>query len=124
MKKKILTLGFSAFLITPISYAAEQFQVFTTFDSEVYTEAQPVTAFIDDFDAPLTSGDSAFTYNVFEFGVGYGNFKVGYQSRFDYVLSFDPDTAVYFHTEKNDLPFEDRNYVYYLDGKQSTTNGL
>ena len=124
MKKKILTLGFSAFLITPLSHAEDKLQIFTTFDSEVYTEAQPVKAFIDDFDAPLTSGDSAFTYNVFEFGVGYGNFKVGYQSRFDYVLSFDPDTAVYFHTEKNDLPFEDRNYVYYLDGKQSTTNGL
>ncbi len=124
MKKKILTLGFSTLLISPFSYADSDFQVFSTFDSEVYTEAQPVKAFIDDFDAPLTSGDSAFTYNVFELGVGYGNFKVGYQSRFDYVLSFDPDTANYLHTEKNDLPFEERDYVYYLDGKQSTTNGL
>ena len=124
MKKKILTLGFSAFLITPLSHAEDKLQIFTTFDSEVYTEAQPVKAFIDDFDAPLTSGDSAFTYNVFEFGVGYGNFKLGFQSRFDYALNFDPDTALYLHTEKNDLPFEDRHYNYYLDGKQATSNGL
>ncbi|KKL65301.1 hypothetical protein LCGC14_2156340, partial [marine sediment metagenome] len=43
MKKKILTLGFSAFLITPVSHAVEQLQIFTTLDSEVYTETQPVT---------------------------------------------------------------------------------
>lgn len=124
MKKKILALGFSTILTSPFIHANNDFQFFSTLDSEVYTEAQPVKAFIDDFDAPLTSGDSAFTYNVFELGVGYGNFKVGYQSRFDYVLSFDPDTARYLHTEKNDLAFEERDYIYDLNGKQSTTNGL
>ena len=105
MKKKILLLGFSSALLSPLASANNQFQVFTHFDAEIYTEAQPVQAFVDDFDAPLTSGDSAFTYNIFEVGVGYGNFKVGLQSRFDYVLNFDPDTAKYTHIEKNNLAF-------------------
>ena len=108
MKKKILLLGFSTALISPLASADNQFQIFTHFDAEIYTEAQPVQAFVDDFDAPLKSGDSAFTYNIFEVGVGYGNSKVGLQSRYDYVLNFDPDTALYTHTEKNDLAFEDR----------------
>ena len=124
MKKKILLLGFSTALISPLASADNQFQIFTHFDAEIYTEAQPVQAFVDDFDAPLKSGDSAFTYNIFEVGVGYGNFKVGLQSRYDYVLNFDPDTAKYTHTEKNDLEFEDRFYTYYLDAKQATSNGV
>ena len=124
MKKKILLLGFSTALTSPIVLANNQFQIFTYFDAEIYTEAQPVQAFVDDFDAPLTSGDSAFTYNIFEVGVGYNNFKIGLQSRFDYVLNFDPDTAKYTHTEKNDLEFEDRFYTYALDGKQATSNGV
>ena len=124
MKKKILLLGFSSALLSPLASANNQFQVFTHFDAEIYTEAQPVQAFVDDFDAPLTSGDSAFTYNIFEVGVGYGNFKVGLQSRFDYVLNFDPDTAKYTHIEKNNLAFEDRYYTYYLDAKQATSNGI
>ncbi|MBQ4832518.1 hypothetical protein J8L70_04615 [Pseudoalteromonas sp. MMG010] len=124
MKKKILLLGFSTSLLSPFLSANNQFEVFTNFDSEIYTEAQPIKAFIDDFDAPLTSGDSAFTYNLFEIGAGYGGFKIGLQSRFDYVLNFDPDTALYTHTEKNDLPFEERFYTYYLDAKQVTSNGV
>ncbi|RZM80028.1 hypothetical protein [Pseudoalteromonas rubra] len=94
------------------------------FHSEIYTEAQPVKAFVDDFDKPLTEGDSAFTYNVFELGVKYKGIGLGAQSRFDYLLAFDPDTALYTHTEKNDLPFEKRNYRYYLWGRQATTNGV
>ncbi|MAD76702.1 MAG: hypothetical protein CML20_18260 [Rheinheimera sp.] len=124
MTKKILLLGFTAAFISPLSSASNQFQVFSQFDAEIYTEAQPVAAFVDDFDAPLKSGDSAFTYNIFELGVSYSGFKFGFQSRYDYVLNFDPDTALYTHTEKNNLAFEDRFYTYRLDGKQATTNGV
>lgn len=124
MRKKLLLLGFSAIFPSPYAFAQSSFSVFTHFDAEIYTEAQPVKAFVDDFDAPLTDGDSAFTYNLFEVGVGYNNFKFGLQSRYDYVLDFDPDTAVYTHIEKNNLPFEDRLYTYYLDAKQATTNGV
>ena len=50
MKKKILLLGFSSALLSPLASANNQFQVFTHFDAEIYTEAQPVQAFVDDFD--------------------------------------------------------------------------
>ena len=107
------------------TYAAKDpISVIHNFSSEIYTESQPVKAFLDDFDKPLESGDSAFTYNIFELGVKHMGVGVGVQSRFDYVLEFDPDTALYTHLEKNDLVFEDRNYRYYLKGKQSTSHGL
>ncbi|MEI8642482.1 hypothetical protein P4S68_21705 [Pseudoalteromonas sp. Hal099] len=99
-------LGFSTALLSPLASANNQFQIFTHFDAEIYTEAQPVQAFVDDFDEPIKSGDSAFTYNIFEIGVGYNNFKVGLQSRYDYVLNFDPDTALYTYLEKTIYPLK------------------
>ncbi|WP_054013837.1 hypothetical protein [Pseudoalteromonas sp. R3] len=104
--------------------APDDIQLIHQFHSEIYTEAQPVKAFVEDFDGPLTEGDSAFTYNLFELGMKYKGIGIGAQSRFDYLLAFDPDTARYTHTEKNDLPFEQRNYRYYLWGRQATTNGI
>jgi len=117
-------------VVLPLLFATSAFaaknpiSIHHNFSSEIYTEAQPVKAFLDDFDKPLESGDSAFTYNTFEIGVKHMGVGVGVQSRFDYVLEFDPDTALYTHIEKNDLTFEDRNYRYYLRGKQSTSHGL
>jgi hypothetical protein len=98
--------------------------VFNTFNSEIYAEAQPIKAFTDDFDKQLTHGDSAFTYNQFEVGVSYKEFKFGMQSRYDYALEFDPDTALYTHIDKNKLQFEQRDYRYYLKAKNATTHGV
>ena len=67
--------------------------VFSSLNSELYTESQPIKSFIDEFNQPVTKGDSAFTYNQFEIGVNYSNFSFGLQSRYDYVMEFDPDTA-------------------------------
>ena len=124
MKKTLLVMAITSSLFSSFTAAAEPTTFFTTLDAEVYTESQPVKSFIDDFDAPLKSGDSAFTFNIFELGIKTRNYTVGVQSRFDYLLEFDPDTARYLHTEKNDLPFEERDYRYFLDGKQATTNGV
>jgi len=98
--------------------------LFSTLNSEVYAESQPIKSFIDKFDQPLTNGDSAFTYNQFELGATYSNFSFGLQSRYDYVMEFDPDTAVYTHTEKNDLAFERRFYTYKLKAKNATSHGM
>ncbi|KZN64868.1 hypothetical protein N473_13825 [Pseudoalteromonas luteoviolacea CPMOR-1] len=112
-----------AILFSSSTYAND-FEIINTFDSEIYTEAQPVKSFLDEFDKPLSSGDSAFTFNVFELGVKYKGVAVGAQSRYNYALEFDPDTALFTYLEKNDLPFEARNYRYYLKGKQSTSHGI
>ena len=98
--------------------------IFSKFDSEIYAESQPIKSFIDKFDQPLTKGDSAFTYNQLEVGVSYSDFSFGLQSRYDYVMEFDPDTALYTHTEKNDLAFEDRFYIYNLKAKNATSHGV
>jgi len=98
--------------------------IFSSINSEVYAESQPIKSFIDKFDQPVTKGDSAFTYNQFELGVKYANFSFGLQSRYDYVMEFDPDTALYTYTEKNDLEFEDRYYTYKLKAKNATSHGM
>ncbi|MDK1313631.1 hypothetical protein [Pseudoalteromonas ardens] len=118
----LILLGVSS--VNQAYASSSDIELIHQFHSEIYTEAQPVKAFVEDFDKPLTHGDSAFTYNVFELGMKYKGIGFGAQSRFDYLLAFDPDTARYTHTEKNDLPFERRNYRYYLRGKQATTNGV
>jgi hypothetical protein len=100
------------------------FTLFSTLSSEVYAESQPIKSFIDNFDQPLTNGDSAFTYNQFEVGVSYSAFSFGLQSRYDYVMEFDPDTALYTHTEKNNLEFEERFYIYDLKAKNATSHGM
>ncbi|WP_247687318.1 hypothetical protein [Pseudoalteromonas luteoviolacea] len=112
-----------AMLFSTSSYAND-FEIINNFDSEIYTEAQPVKSFLDEFNKPLESGDSAFTFNVFELGVKYKGVSLGAQSRYNYALEFDPDTALFTYLEKNDLPFERRNYRYLLKGKQSTTHGV
>jgi hypothetical protein len=68
MKKKILLLGFSTALLSPLASANNQFQIFTHFDAEIYTEAQPVQAFVDDFDEPIILNASE---------LGKGKHKVG-----------------------------------------------
>lgn len=99
-------------------------RIFTTLESEIYTEAQPIKPFVDDFDAPLETGDSAFTYNQFELGVGYNQWQFGWQSRYDWTMKFDPDTARYMHIDKNNLDYEARNYRYYLDAQNITSHGV
>ena len=124
MKIKISPVILSLFVAAHAQAGKHPITVHHSFSSEIYTEAQPVKAFLDEFDKPLETGDNAFTFNTFELGVKHMGVGVGVQSRFDYVLEFDPDTALYTHLEKNDLPFENRNYRYYLEGKQSTTHGV
>ena len=91
---------------------------------DVLSEPQPVKAFIDDWDKDYESGDSAYTHDryIIEADTPWG--QVGIQTRYDYRLKFDPDTALYTYLEKNDLPFEDRDYRYQLDGQHATLFGV
>ncbi len=121
---KIKLTLYSCFLINFNTFATTSpVTIFSTINSEVYAESQPIKSFIDKFDQTLTHGDSAFTYNQFELGVTYSNFSFGLQSRYDYVMEFDPDTALYTYTEKNNLAFEERYYTYELKAKNATSHG-
>lgn len=122
---KIKLTLYSCLLIPFHSFASTSpLTIFSSVNSEVYAESQPINSFIDEFNQPITKGDSAFTYNQFELGVEYSNFSLGLQSRYDYVMEFDPDTAIYTHTEKNDLEFEERFYTYKLSAKNATSHGM
>jgi hypothetical protein len=123
--KSALSIISFIFLSQPVQAETPQkFSIFTRFSSEIYSEPQPVKSFVNHFDAKLTNGDSAFTYNQFEIGVGFKNFTLGVQSRYDYSMEFAPDTAEYTYLDKNNLPFEQRNYRYYLRAKNITSNGV
>ncbi|WP_018691418.1 hypothetical protein [Algicola sagamiensis] len=103
---------------------AHTYHVRSSLTAEIYTESQPFEAFLDDWDKPYEPGDSAFTHNRFEFGVGWNEHEIGTISRYDYTLDFDSDTALFTHTEKNNRPFEDRDYRYRLRARNSTSHGM
>jgi hypothetical protein len=119
-----LTLYLCIFLHFNTFASTSSLTLFSIFNAEVYAESQPINSFINEFNQPLTKGDSAFTYNQFEVGVTYSAFSFGLQSRYDYVMEFDPDTALYTHIEKNDLAFENRFYTYNLKAKNATSHGV
>jgi hypothetical protein len=117
----------NAFLILPLTAVAESshhLSLIQRFESEIYTESQPIKPFTTDFDFPISSGNSAFTHNRFELGLQYDAWEVGVQSRYDYLLSFVPDTALYTYLDKNNLPYDDRDYRYFLKAKNITSNGI
>lgn len=112
-------LGFSTSALADNTNA-----IYIQLDAEIYTESQPVNAFVDDFDKPLTEGDSAFTFNRLRIGGQWQNWQVGVQTRYDWWMEFDPDTALYTHLDKTNQPFESRRYRYFLDAKHMISNGL
>ena len=73
----------------------QDWKVFTSLDLFAYSAPVSVDKFANDFDAPLESGDTAFTHDQIEVGVQWNEWRVSYVQRFDYVTSFTEDTALY-----------------------------
>ncbi len=100
-------------------------KVFTSLDLFAYSAPVSVDKFANDFDAPLESGDTAFTHDQIEVGVQWNEWRVSYVQRFDYVTSFTEDTALYHHSEKNNIPLAtDREYDLLLDVERLKATGI
>lgn len=117
---RCLPLGCNIGLIVasslPLSALAE-----TLVDWEVmasaHSPAQPISTFIEDWDAPLKSGTHAYlqartglkvrsTDSAMSYGLGW---------RYDYLMQFNQDTAdLYWQYKNNQLPDSDQTYLLAL----------
>lgn len=76
--------------------------LFTRAESFSYSEASPVTAYIDFLIGPAPQGgDTAFSRNNIELGFGYKKLEFSIVHRNDYNLSFTPGAAQFSYLNKN-----------------------
>lgn len=94
-----------------------QQQTYSEIESISYSEAMPIKQLVNDLKGPIIKdGDFAFTHNQFEIGHRWGAFELAVFWRYDYFLTFSPDTAWLFYLDKNadsinrpDLELKDYN---------------
>lgn len=102
-----------------------QWRPYVSLESLSYSEPLPVYAYFDELDGHLSSGERAFTHNQFEVGVARGPWTLGLYTRYDYHLSFTPETAELLHHGENDLPVDaNRRYPLELEAQHLFGHGL
>ena len=80
----------------------EQHQTYSEIESSSYSEAMPIKQLLNDLKGSrINDGDFAYTHNQFEIGHRWGAFELAIFWRYDYFLTFSPDTAWLFYLDKN-----------------------
>ena len=103
----------------------KKWQIHGDIDLFAFSEVVSIDQFAKDFKDDLVSGETAFTHNKFEIGTHYGDFRVSYIARFDYVTEFTEDTAFFHHSEKNLNPLPtNREYELLLDAERASAQGI
>jgi len=102
-----------------------QQQIYNKIDSNSYSEAMPVKQLIDGLKGPtIKDGEVAFTHNQFEIGYRWQAFELAVFWRYDYFLTFSPDTAWLFYLDKNDKSAnKQNNYNVRLNTNQLESQG-
>lgn len=99
--------------------------VYSSVDLFAYSEPVSIDQFATDFNDDLEDGETAFTQNRIEIGGKWRGFRIGYVHRFDYITEFTEDTALYHHSEKNNLPLpQNRRYDLLLDVERVEAKGF
>ena len=80
----------------------KQHQTYSKIESNSYSDAMPIKQLINDLKgSKIKDGDFAGTHNQFEIGHRWGAFEVALFWRYDYFLTFSPDTAWLFYLDNN-----------------------
>jgi len=98
------------------------FEVMATADSP----AQPIAAFIDDWDAPLESGEHAYAQGRLALNIQPVNSAISYGLawRYDYLMEFSEETAeVYWQYENKQNPTASKSYPLFLEAKHNERVG-
>ena len=110
MTKSQLFIFFLTSLLTTQAYSREaisilsdeQHQIYSAIESSSYSEAMPIKQLINDLEGPsIKDGEFAYTHNQFELGHRWGAFELALFWRYDYFLTFSPDTAWLFYLDNN-----------------------
>lgn len=125
MIKRILSIGCIGMVAQP-ALAADDWRIFTRAESLSYSEANPVTAFIDFLIGPAPDdGELAFSRNVIETGVGFKNVEFSIIHRNDYNLYFSQGAAQFAYLNKNrqNIPLGQRYDVDVWANQYQLTGG-
>ena len=106
MPKSLLLIGFFS-VVTP-SFA-QTTEYFLSVESLSISDTVPVYSYFHQLDGQSQRGDYAFTRNQLKAGVRYpfnahSQIEFSVLSRYDYGLTFSPDSFDLFYREKNKLP--------------------
>lgn len=106
----------------PTQKTKVEFEVLASADSP----AQPITAFIDDWDAPLESGEHAYVQGRLALTVqpAHSVISYGLAWRYDYLMEFSEETAeVYWQYENKQNPTQSKSYPLFLEAKHNERFG-
>ena len=111
-------------LCYPISsYAAETYQFNLTIDA--YSAPVSIHAFTSDWHDDLKSGDSAFLHGLAEISTENEQRKISLLWRYDYLLDFNEQTALLYHTYANDnKPAANSSYPLAIAARYSESYGV
>ncbi len=91
-----------------------------------HSPAQPINDFIKDWDAPLDSGKHAYAQGRVSLNVRPPDSAISYGLawRYDYLLSFNQDTAdLYWQYQNKQLPNQNQNYQLQLEAQHNERIG-
>ena len=91
-----------------------------------HSPAQPIAAFIKDWDAPLDSGEHAYAQARASLDVRPANSAISYGLawRYDYLMSFDQQTAdLYWQYQNKKIPNQNQTYALQLEAKHNERVG-
>tara|TARA_R110002072_G_scaffold89232_3_gene199834 strand:- start:12420 stop:13697 length:1278 start_codon:yes stop_codon:yes gene_type:complete len=125
MPKYCIAFLVSVLCSSALAENAKPWTIYSNADFFAYSAPVSIDQFASDFNDDLESGDTAFTHDRFEIGGKWRGFRLGYVHRFDYVTEFTDDTALYHHSEKNNIPLaQNRRYDLLLDVERVEAKGF
>jgi len=104
---------------------AEGWESYLHWDALAYSETVTLSALMDGWQGGNHGGDNASLLSRAEAGIATERWKLGLLHRYDYQLHFTPQTATFFHQQKNgQLDDPTRIYQLDLDGAYFQATGL
>lgn len=118
----------TAALITTASVATKKPapQIDWTVMATVHSPAQPIAAFIKDWDAPLDAGEHAYAQARASLNVRPADSAISYGLvwRYDYLMSFNQETAdLYWQYQNKQIPNQNQTYALQLEAKHNERVG-
>ena len=125
----IMTVALVGIVLSSFASAQEaqtNMQIDWSAMATAHSPAQPIPEFLDEWDAPLDSGDHAYaqgrasievrpTGSVISYGLGW---------RYDYLLTFSEQTAAVYWQYKNEAPAStSQNFPLFLEAKHNERIG-
>jgi len=119
----IITQAYASESISILSYGQQQ--IYNKIESTSYSETMPVKQLVEGLEGPtIKDGNVAFTHNQFEIGYRWQAFEFAVFWRYDYFLTFSPDTAWLFYLDKNDISADkQKDYNVRLKANQLESQG-